>query len=335
MTRIFTTRRGTALTALAIGAALALSACASGAPEGGEQSDPAGAGASSEGFPVTLPSFYGDVTVEEKPEKIVVLSAQYADMLAAIDVEPVAFNASVTDMEAFHATYPWLEGAQVGELDNAMVNAEYQAVLEAIAKHDPDLILTTTFQVDEDLYEQISTIAPTFVGEQAGSNKWDELLEDVALLVGEPEAAEAAAAEVETAYADAREAMPGLEGRTYQSTGFDGTKFWWGNGSWLDGFGLVPADNQDNSQSGNGTNDISLENIDQLDADVLGIWFWQTDQAALEADPRYQKLPAVQHNAVIVPDLPLANATNSAGPLSLVWAIDWVTEQLAGSTIAQ
>ncbi|ALJ18952.1 ABC transporter substrate-binding protein [Microbacterium sp. No. 7] len=337
MTRTHTARRATAFAGLALGAALALTACGSSTPASGDEAaaDGTSSAAATEGFPVTLDTAYGEITVDEKPQKIVALSASYVDALAAMGVETVAFSAGVADEAAFAASFPWLEGVATGPMDPALVNAEYQPVLEAIAKYDPDLILANTWQVDEDLYTQISSIAPTFVGVTLGNNDWNVTLDAIGELIGEPDAADAAAAKVEEAYAAASAGMPGLEGKTYQSVGYDGTKFWFGNGSWLDGFGLVPAENQDNTQSGNGTNDISLENIDQLSADVLSIWFWQSDPAVLGADPRYQQLPAVKNEAVLVPDLALANATNGAGPLSLAWAIDWVTEQLSGTALAK
>lgn len=318
--------------AVALGSALALAACSGTGPADDETTPDAGTDAaeSSDAFPVTIQAAYGDLTVEDAPERVVALGSQHLDILDALGVVPLASTGFVDEAEML-TNFPWLEGVEHGELDQALLGADYAASLEAIAAHEPDLILASTWTVSEELYEQISLIAPTYVGRVVGNNDWDVQVEDIGALTGASEAAAAALADVEAGYAAARELLPGLDGLTYSMLRFDGDGFGIGNGSWFDGFGMVPAEYQDNTQ---GSASISLENIADIDSDVIAIWFYQGSYDELSQDPRFQELPAVVNDAVIDVDLALANATNSAGPGSLLYAIDRVVPILEASAYA-
>lgn len=319
--------RFAAVAVAALSPVLLLSACSSGSTL---DSSP-GSGSVSAGFPVTVDTAYGELAVGEKPTRIIALTAQTADTLASLGLAAVATAADgAAGEEQFLDLYPWLEGVDIGELDPDLVTTEYVASLEAIAAYEPDLILGNTWQVDEELYEQISQIAPTYVGAVVGNNDWSVQLEDIAELTGESEAAAAAVESVDAAYAAARESLPGAQGKTYSSLRFDGDSFVVGNGSWFDGFGLVPADYQDNTQT---SDPISLENIAELSSDVMAVWFYQGSYDELSQDPRFAELPSAINGAVLDIDLPLANAANSAGPLSLVYAIERVTPTLEASSL--
>lgn len=281
-------------------------------------------------FPVTLDGAYGEVTVEQRPERIVALTGQYADMLHTIDLPPVAYSADVTSAQALDSTAPWLDDLGVETLDVDLVSSDYSANLEQIASYEPDLILGVTWSIPEDLYQQVSQIAPTFVGVEEGNNDWEVLFDAVGSLTGETEAVDAAK-ELDKEFAEARRKLPGLQGKTYQMTAFDGEKFWFGNGSWLEGLGLEPADNQDNSQTN--SDEISLENVEQLDADVLSIFDREDKRTSLERDPRFQDLPASRNRAVVYSDLPMATATNGPGPMSLSWVLSRILPDLRDSEL--
>jgi iron complex transport system substrate-binding protein len=90
--------------------------------EGGD-ADPVGEG----DFPVTVVAYNGEVTVESRPERIVSLSATLTEMLFAIDA-----GDQVVAVDSF-STYP--SEAPVTDL------AAYQVSVEAVAEHDPDLVV--------------------------------------------------------------------------------------------------------------------------------------------------------------------------------------------------
>lgn len=319
--------------AIVVGAALALGACS--APSAGTSPSAAPTAAPAGAFPVTVTTGYGDITLDKQPERIVSLSFQYADVLTALDVTPVAtsISAGIADAAAVEAAFPWLAGAEFGKIDDTLIGADYTAQLEAIAAYKPDLILANTWQVSEELYSRISAIAPTFTGVRLGNNDWDDLTTALGTLTGTSAAAEAAIAEVEGKYATVRADFPELEGLTYYTTRYDANGFGFGNGSWLDGFGMKPGPKQDNTQRS--AEQVSLENIDQIDSGFLGIWYWQTEPAEVEAHPGYADLPSVRNGLVYVSDLAFANATNSAGPRSTAWAIDRIVPLFENSTLHQ
>lgn len=314
-----------------VAAALVLASCSAG--DSADSVDTVGA--SDSAFPVTIDSAYGEVTVEEAPERIVVLGFNYADMLTSIDISPVATSAGpeITDAEQLEAAYPWIDADEVGEVAPALAGADRSASLEAIAAFEPDLILANTWSVSPELYEQASQIAPTFVGVSEGTNDWDVTLEAIGELTGRSEAAAEVIADVEAEYEEARVELPDLQGRTVNYFAYsEETGLYSGNSSWLHGFGLVPADNQDDTQRDRDAY-ISLENLDRVTADVLVIWNREGSGAreVLEADPRFAELPASRHGAVVFIDTPLAMATNSAGPGSLSWMIDQITPEFAAA----
>lgn len=317
--------------AAALVAVLALTACAGGPADGGAPS--ATPSATTAAFPVTIDTVYGKLTVNEKPQRIVATSGAYIDMLNAIGLKPVASAAAVKDKAELNTVMPWLAGLETGEFDVALNTAEGTALVEAIAKYQPDLILMDTWEADEVLYKRLSQLAPTFAGTSAGNNDWNVTMKAVGELTGEKDATEAAFARVDTAYAKVRERVPALKGKTYNALRSDGDAgFGIGNGSWFEGFGLVPAKNQVNSQK---AGNISLENMSSdLTADVTSIWFYKGSYRELAADPRFAKLPSAVNRTVIDVDLPLAHATNGAGPSSILYAIDRVGPILEKSALA-
>lgn len=332
-------RRGAAtLLAASLSAALLLTGCGG----GGADEEPTGSSEApaAAGYPVTVDTAYGEITLERRPERIVALSAAYVDMLASIDERPVAFSAGRwTDGRQLLTDHPWLEGIDVELLDPSLAPTAFEVSPEALAAHAPDLILGSIHNVPEDQYAQLSEIAPTFVGtEPDQATDWRDYLGALGTLTGRTEEAAEALAGVETAYAAARERLPGLQGRTYNSTSFsvETNDFGFGSGTWLDGLGLVPAENQPPPFSG--ADRLSLENIDQLAADVLVTGAAPGDsgdvRAALEADPRFAELPAHRNGTVIFNDIRTTLASASApGPLSLTWLLERVVPQLEESAL--
>ena len=94
----------------AVGAlTLAVSACSSGAGTGSTQGDSASTqGGGGEGFPVTVATKFGDVTVENKPQRVVALGWGDAETALALGVQPVG----ASDWLDFggEGVGPWMAG---------------------------------------------------------------------------------------------------------------------------------------------------------------------------------------------------------------------------------
>lgn len=303
--------------AAAIAGALLLTACGNNSDSTRENASPVSSNAA---FPATVEGLYGGVTVQELPERVVALNSQFGEMLEALGIQPVAVATSSQQIEA---SMPWL--VDVFETVDESLYENRETNLEKVASYTPDLITGIgLFQLPQETYEQAQDIAPTFPGLAQGAPNppWQETLRALATLTGTD--AEPAITEVEMACDEARRSIPQWQGRTYQFVGTLDEHFQWGNGTVLECFGLVPADNQNNDNDGSGP---SYENLDQLSADFLIIWDAVDRQGQVTSDPRYASLPSVVNGAIVwePPSSPLARAANSVGGPR---TFDFLVEQL-------
>ncbi len=118
MTTASTRTRTAAVLAGVIAAGLALAGCGGGAtPE--ESSSPA---AVDDAFPVTIDTAYGEITVSEKPERILVLSTTYLELLPYLDEAPLASPDNDADIAEWS---PWLVGTDRGEIDSELIDSDY------------------------------------------------------------------------------------------------------------------------------------------------------------------------------------------------------------------
>lgn len=319
------------LAASLLSVSLLLTACG-----GGDSSDDAGAsGASSEGFPVTVNSEYGEVTVEKQPERIVALGVEYLDMLASIGEKPVAFSATgESDKAAVDTSYPWAADLYTDEYDPSLITSEYKVNVEAVAATDPDLILGTPSYIGQQQYDQLSAIAPTYVSVFAADRDWQDDLTDIGALTGKSDEAAQAISDVKAEYAAAAEKLPGLQGKTVNSAYYlpaTGEFKLAGSFSWVDFLGLKPAANQ--PPPGSPATSLSAENIDQFAGDVVFIQTDEDGRAKLEADPRFAELPASKNGTVLFLDSAQYSAGTSIGPASLKWLLPEILPQLEASTL--
>jgi iron complex transport system substrate-binding protein len=116
-------------------------------------------------FPRTITHARGTTQLERKPERVVVLDTGEIDMVLALGIVPIGSATPNGIVPSY--LQPQLQGStNVGSLDGLR--------LEAIAALQPDLILGSQLRVD-DLYDQLSAIAPTVLSIRAGF-PWKENL---------------------------------------------------------------------------------------------------------------------------------------------------------------
>lgn len=167
--------------ALALAVALPLAAC--GATTG--ETSAAATSAADGAFPRTVPHAMGTTTIPERPQRVVVLDTGELDAALALGVTPV--GAVTTDVSSGFLSY-LAEGAagveQVGTIG--------EPNLEAIAALRPDLILSNQVR-HEELYDELSAIAPTVFAERVGAVWKENFLLDAQALGLEQRAEEALA----------------------------------------------------------------------------------------------------------------------------------------------
>ncbi|MGY2065333.1 ABC transporter substrate-binding protein [Blastococcus sp. SYSU DS0619] len=282
------TTRTLAVTAVAVAAALSVSACG----DDLEQVVPAeSAPAADAAFPRTVEHAMGSTPIPERPERVVVLDTGELDSALALGVTPV--GAVTTDVSEQFLSYlaDDAEGIDV-------VGTIAEPNLEEIAALEPDLILSNRVRHGE-IYDQLSQIAPTVLAADVGDTWKEDLLLDAEALGQEAEAEELLA-EYEQQAAELGEAIgdPGsttvspvrfVQGalRAYQPESFVGTV--------LADVGLdqveLPTDRTPTFA------ELGLEEVTRADADVVLYSSYgpaaDSGEAAVVAGPLWPLLTAV------------------------------------------
>lgn len=329
---------------------LALTACSGDNASGQDQANKPGGNtgeAAKEVYPVTIDTAHGEITLEEKPERIVAIGHELVDALFSIDETPIAYGADKEGLfiqggpeEAPLEFLPWLEGIDVTETEwvPELISSDDGVSAEAIAALEPDLIVGNIYSIDDQVYEQLSQIAPTYAGIEAETNTdWDDSVTALGALTGKTDEAAQVVADLEAEFVAARDRIPNLQNKTYNTGSYMDQTFWLGSGGeyYID-MGLEPAEGQPVIMGGDNPS-ISLENIDQLTADVLFIFTYGDEEARkeLESDPRFTELPAVQNDAVFWTTNPMAQAENLTGPHSQSWFLEQTVSLLEETELNQ
>ncbi|WP_061961691.1 ABC transporter substrate-binding protein [Demequina flava] len=323
--KLRTSRRLAAVSMTAV-AALTLAACSSSDSSETEESAEATAAATDEaeasesaGFPVTLDTTMGEVTIESEPQSIVTLGSHEHEYLYALGVAPVAVPVSWQGYD--NGTGPWAEedriaaGAEPETFEPGATT--YDA--EAIAAFSPDLIVATYpgHTMTQEEYDLLSGIAPVVTRPATDSEgnetvEWGVSLADeltlLAQATGTTDKAEEIIADIDAQFTEVREAHPEWEGLTSQVGGY------------YEGQAYVYAANDTRNQflANLGLNTSSIEGADeawlQISAeqlDVLGdldsvVWQVATDPSAVDS----------------LQELPLFDSLNTTETGGNVWLTD-------------
>ena len=287
MTRL----RASALTAVA---AVTLAACGGGTQE--STSEAAAEASSDAPFPRTVEHAMGETEIPARPERVVVLDTGELDSVLSLDVVPV--GAVTTDVSEGFLSYLADAAADVEP-----VGTIAEPNLEAIAALEPDLILSNRVR-HEELYDQLSRIAPTVFAEEIGA-AWKDNVALAGEALGREDDAAAAMEQYEQAAADLGEslaepdttvsAMRFVEGsiRVYTSASFIGTV--------LADIGVgqleLPTDEVPTFA------ELSTEELTAADADVVLYSSYgsaeDSGESAALAGPLWDRLSAVQADRAI------------------------------------
>lgn len=327
------TRRGLRL--LGTIAALTLSiglvaACSSDDTADSSASPGGGATAPTDAFPVTVEHEFGSTNIESEPKRVVSVGYTEQDVLLQLGVKPVAVTDWYGDQP--YATWPWATSL-LGDDKPKVLDSTDGFEYEKIAGLNPDLIIGTNAGMTQETYEQLSQIAPT-VGNVKGASSyfsnWKEQTKLIAKAIGRSAAGDEAVADVEHAYAKAREEHPDFEGKSAtftQGEPSDGSLYTYPAGLNTDFFtelgfeinpGLEKYSPEPDSQAL-----ISAENTDLIEADV--VLFATETQAGFDALQKFgtvANLNAVKERRAVYTDETLSGAIYFLTPLSQMYVID-------------
>lgn len=325
-------------------ATLVISACASPAPQAAQPTaaeEPAPTEEATEvadsAYPVVITHKFGETTIAEKPERIVLVGLTEQDALLALGVVPVATREWWGERPG--AIFEWAKD-ELGsaELPEVLPSAEIN--FEQIASLNPDVIIGLYAGLTQEEYDTLSKIAPTVAQPAEYPDwgiPWQELTRTVGLIVGESERAEELIAEVEAKFAAARQAHPEFAEKTaivVSSWGYPDS-FWVYSSKdvraqFLTELGFNSSPVFDEMIGNEFGASISREQVDLLNEANVAVWFVEQDELS---DPLYQQLTISQEgrNVSINSYEPLAFAFSFNTVLSLPYVLDELVPQLAAA----
>lgn len=257
----------------------------------------------------------GTTKVPSNPNRIVTLSFDTAESLLAMEIQPLGVIQPINP----HLKKKLQEAKKVGWPPN----------LEKVLKLQPDLILGNTYY--EDIYNQLSDIAPTVLAEYGGSDSWQAIHRKVGEAVNQTEKAEQVLADYRSRLETLREKL-GDRAETIEISVvriFPDRVNLVTAGSFV---GSILEDAQLSrpaSQQGDGVyRTISQEQLQLADGDVLFVWSHantpenrreaQARIGQLESDPLWSKLEVVREGKVY----PVGSHWIGLGPIAANLVID-------------
>lgn len=115
----------------------------------------------------TIVHDFGTTELKKAPKRIVILDNLYGEILDPLDITPVGATTGQADSQEFSTLFK----KQYKDAKVVSVGWQGNPDLDKIAELKPDLILMTGEQ--EDLYDELSEIAPTFGYQINTDENWD------------------------------------------------------------------------------------------------------------------------------------------------------------------
>lgn len=287
-------------------------------------------------FPATVEHRFGTTTVEQEPERIVVVGLTEQDIVLALGKTPIATTEWYGNQP--NAVWPWARD-ELGDAKPVVLKAPDGFQFEKIARLRPDLIIGTNSGMKKGDYEKLSKLAPTVAGVKGGTDyfgAWDEQTELVAAALGRAEEGRQLVADVKDAYAKVASDHPEWKGKTatFSQNGFyDGQLYVYPedvNTEFLTylGFEINPEINALSKNRGEQV-PISAEQLDLLEADTIVFATEKPkDIPALFDVGTFPQIPAVAENRSVYTDATLSGAMYFMTPLSMLYVLERLTPQL-------
>ncbi|GAA2263477.1 iron-siderophore ABC transporter substrate-binding protein [Streptomyces atrovirens] len=320
-------------------AALALTACGGGTDDSSSDKDsssPAGAGARSAAFPVTVEHKYGSTTIEEEPKKVVTLGLSDQDAVLALGVKPV--GAVDWFKEKPYGKWPWtkeLWGSDTPEI----VGERDEYNMEKIAALQPDLVVAQYSGMKKEQYDTLSKFTKVVAQPKDHPDygaPWQEMTRQIGKALGKDDRAEKLISDIDAQFKTVRDEHPEFGGLTLAvADSFEAGKY--SAFTRTDpkaiffkelGFRLKPEIDE-LAKPGWNVAELSAEKLNVLDVDRL-VWVTSSTDAndRIKAEPLYRKLKVSQDGRDLFvpyqdPDIGAAFSFNTV--LSIPYAIEEIT----------
>ena len=293
--------------------------------------------AQSTAFHASIHGKFGTTTITGKPVRVVALSWTDADFALALGVTPVGITKVST---ATGGIQPWTKAA-LGTASPTVLDTTDGDPIEAIAALRPDVILATKDYNLTTSYADLSKIAPVVTYVSGPNNdSWQQDFANVATALDASAKAKTVTASTESAIAKTKSTYSELSGKTFSYIVAPSTSGAYTVNSTTDvsaqllgelGMRLSPADLKLPSSSTPGRAQVSLENLDELNADVVIAASDAAGLSMLASNAVFEKMAAVERGSYVPLNYTAATALAFPSPLSLQWAMSNVVPKLAAA----
>ena len=290
---------------------------------------PAGEGATE--YPLTLDTPFGETVLEERPERVAVVSAVGVDTesLLALNAVPV-FAVAKYDGED-----PWLPEdlwEQVEFTEQGDAGEEISA--ESIAASEPDLIVNLqayeTF--DQNRFDQLSAIAPVLYAD-AEETSWQDVLSSLGKTLDLEGAADEKIAEFDARIEEIKADNPEFAGKTISMVNVYSREYGASyetmpgtdTAAIVESLGFVlPENAYEFPEEEYG--EISDEMVGLIDADLILVGILGDTGAYFTDQPLFRQVPAVTEGRAVITEGDEAQdftwGLTRAGILGKLWALD-------------
>ncbi|GAA3154417.1 hypothetical protein GCM10020255_034760 [Rhodococcus baikonurensis] len=225
----------------------------------------------------------------------------------------------------------WADSAVQGAEPTPLANATTDFDIETIVAAAPDLIIAVNNAIDEDLYKQLSAIAPTVLHAADQTDwvlPWQEVTTRIGTAVGVPAQARQEVQQVEDLIVRTRAENPQFEGKTAALV------IRWSDGN-LRAFSPEAARAQLLTQlgftapaalkdrfAGKLNYEISAENYDLLECDYLLFDNYEKARPEMETQPAFTNLNVVKTGGLISLDPIVSDAVSMPNPLTIPFVLE-------------
>lgn len=283
-------------------------------------------------FPLTVTHKFGDITLEQKPVRVVSVGYSDQDDILALGVKPVGLRDWYGNQP--FATWPWAQD-ELGDAEPEIIGLS-ELDYEAITALKPDVIIGISSGMDEDTYNKLSAIAPTLA--QSGDyieygTPWDVRHVTIGEVLGEKAKAQANVDRLNKRIDEVAKQNPSFKGKS-AAVAF----FWSGQPGvyssndlrprFLQQLGFVTPAEYDELAGEAFYASFSIERLDLLNQDLV-IWLSGGD-ALKDADqvPLRQQMPFFKEGREVFVGDVLGGAFSFFSPLSIDYLLDELIPQI-------